>query len=228
MMAMDRSFFCPLFLGFLSILFLLGIGCPSNSIGQVPGNISGKLKMDGQYYLQDSAIGAQEVPEKARLNAYGDLQWRKGDFSAGLRYEAYHPPLLGYDQRFEGSGVPYRFARYRGDLVDVTVGNFYEQFGSGMIFRSYEEKGLGYDNSVDGVRVISRPFDALQIKGVYGRQRNYWEKGNGIVRGVDAEVYVNSLHDSLSDSKTQPRPIIFPRTSAPGPDVSTFTTGCSV
>ncbi len=195
----------PFFKGF-SFLFLLCLiqGMPPGSVkGQVPGNISGSIKMDAQYYLQDSAIGAPEVPEKTRLNAYGDLRWRKGNFSAGARYEAYHPPLLGYDQRFKGSGIPYRFARYRGDLVDVTVGNFYEQFGSGMIFRTYEEKGLGYDNSLDGVRVISRPFEALQIKGVYGRQRNYWEKGEGLVRGVDAELYVNSLHDSLQDAKTQ-------------------------
>ena len=175
----------------------------AGSAQKVPGNISGSIQMDAQYYLEDSLIGAEQVPEKTRMNAYGDLRWRKGDFSVGARYEAYHPPLLGYDQRFEGSGIPYRFARYRGDLVDVTVGNFYEQFGSGMIFRAYEEKGLGYDNSLDGVRVISQPFDALKIKGVYGRQRNYWDKGAGIVRGVDAELYVNSLHDSLETAKTQ-------------------------
>lgn len=190
--------------GSLSFLFFFfPLFQPFSLIAQVPGNIHGSIQMDGQYYLPDSAIGAEEVPERTGINAYGDLRWRKGDFSAGLRYEAYQPPLLGYDQRFEGNGIPYRFARYRGDLVDVTVGNFYEQFGSGMIFRTYEEKGLGLDNSLDGIRVKSQPFDALQIKGVYGRQRNYWNKSPGIVRGLDAELYVNSLHDSLADSKTQ-------------------------
>ncbi|MFB6258468.1 MAG: DUF6029 family protein [Flavobacteriales bacterium] len=190
-----------LFASFLAAL-TLSFGA-SSLMAQVPGSVHGSIQMDGQYYLKDKAIGAQAVPEKTRINSYGDLRWRKGKFSAGMRYEAYHPPLLGYDQRYKGSGVPYRFARYRGDLADVTVGNFYEQFGSGMILRTYEEKGLGYDNSLDGIRVISRPFEALQIKGVYGKQRSFWSKGPGLVRGVDAELYVNSLHDSLKDAKTQ-------------------------
>ena len=49
--------------------------------------------------------------------------------------------------------MPYRFARYTSDGLDVTVGNYYEQFGSGLVLRSYEDKGLGIDNSLDGVRL---------------------------------------------------------------------------
>lgn len=187
-------------LAFLGLFALLHQG---KVHAQLPGNVNGNIVMDGQYYLPDSAIGAEQLPQETGINAYGDIQWRKGDFSAGLRYEAYQPPLLGYDKRFEGNGIPYRFARYRGDLVDVTLGNFYEQFGSGMIFRTYEEKGLGLDNSLDGIRVRSRPVEAVQIKGVYGKQRNYWDKSPGLVRGVDGELYVNSLHDSLKNAKTQ-------------------------
>jgi len=48
----------------------------------------------------------------------------------------------------------------------VTVGNYYEQFGSGMIFRSYEERGLGYDNAMDGVRIKYVPYKGVYLKGV--------------------------------------------------------------
>jgi hypothetical protein len=37
-------------------------------------------------------------------------------------------------------------------MVGVTIGNFYDQFGSGMIFRAYEERQLGIDNSLDGIK----------------------------------------------------------------------------
>ena len=40
-------------------------------------------------------------------------------------------------------------ATYTIDGLEITAGNFYEQFGSGLIFRSYEEKGLGIDNAMD-------------------------------------------------------------------------------
>ena len=43
---------------------------------------------------------------------------------------------------------------WSGDGVGVTIGNFYDQFGSGMIFRAYEERHLGIDNALDGIRFI--------------------------------------------------------------------------
>ena len=41
------------------------------------------------------------------------------------------------------------FARYADSpKVDFTVGNFYEQFGSGIVLRAYEEWALGIDNAL--------------------------------------------------------------------------------
>jgi len=50
--------------------------------------------------------------------------------------------MLGYDAAYEGNGIPYRFANYKKDDLEVTVGNFYEQFGNGLILRTYEDKTL--------------------------------------------------------------------------------------
>ena len=44
----------------------------------------------------------------------------------------------------------------------MTVGNFYDQFGSGLVFRSYEERNLGIDNAMDGFRLILQPIDGVQ------------------------------------------------------------------
>ena len=40
------------------------------------------------------------------------------------------------------------------------MGNYYEQFGSGLVLRTYEDKGLGVDN-VDGLRLKYSPFNGL-------------------------------------------------------------------
>ena len=93
----------------------------------------------------------------------------------------------------------YRFARYndpeRG--VDVTVGNFYDQFGSGLVFRSYEERNLGIDNAMDGFRLIFKPIEGVQAKFIYGKQRfdfdNGLVNGPGVVRAVDVETDLNAL-----------------------------------
>ena len=138
-------------------------------------------------------------PSKTGYNAFANVLYNQGNFSAGMRYESYLNAVIGFPGRFNGSGVGYRFARYndpeRG--VDVTVGNFYDQFGSGLVFRSYEERNLGIDNAMDGFRLILKPIDGVQAKFIYGKQRfdfdNGLVNGPGVVRAVDVETDLNAL-----------------------------------
>ena len=116
------------------------------------GAIHGNFEANAQYYKPDSLIGAPAVPEKMLMNGFANFIYTNDNFSAGLRYESYLDPLQGFDARYKGSGIPYRFISYKNDGLEVTVGSYYEQFGSGLIFRSYEERGLGYDNAMDGIR----------------------------------------------------------------------------
>ena len=116
------------------------------------GTISGSLQSDIQTYTQDTLIGAPEVPERILSNTFFNLLFTRGKFTAGIRFESYQGPLLGIDPRYgtsgngTGLGIPYRFAKYADDNFEVTAGNFYEQFGSGMILRTYEERNLCFDN----------------------------------------------------------------------------------
>ncbi len=164
------------------------------------GSISGDLQLDAQYYVSDSTTGAEEVPEDIRMNGYLNLIYTRGAFSAGLRYESYEKPLLGYDPRFEGTGITYRFASYTTDILEATIGDFYEQFGNGMILRSYEDRQLGFDNAIDGFRLKVRPIEGLTLTGLLGRQRSFFDKGPGIVRGADADLNLNRLFSGLQES----------------------------
>jgi hypothetical protein len=166
------------------------------------GEIHGNFQMDAQNYYEDTVIGAQKVPESMRMNAFANVNYTRGAFKAGIRYESYLKPLLGFDSRYNGSGITYRYASYEVDDLEFTVGNFYEQFGTGLIFRSYEERGLGVDNAMDGIRLRYKPTKGVYIKGVIGQQRFFFEKGEGLVRGLDAEVNLNEFLSSMSELKT--------------------------
>ncbi len=155
--------------------------------------IHGDFQSDVQTYKPDPLIGAPTVPERVRTNTFANLLMTSGRFSAGVRYEAYLAPLQGFDPRYRGQGIPYRFASYSADRLQVTVGNFYEQFGNGLIFRSYEERNLGIDNSLDGLRVRVTPYQGVRLTGIIGRQRFFFDKSPTIVRGGDAEVSLNDL-----------------------------------
>ncbi|MCX6153207.1 MAG: DUF6029 family protein [Candidatus Kapabacteria bacterium] len=166
------------------------------------GRLSGNFQLDGQYIMKDNAIGVVDTLEKIRSNSFLNLNYSASNFSFGLRYEGYFNRMLGYDNQYNGSGIPYRFATYNSEQIDITVGNFYEQFGSGMIYRSYQDWALGIDNSTDGARFKYRPASGLQILGLIGKQRYYWDKSPGIIRGADISIDLNEF-SSLFSGKTE-------------------------
>ncbi len=186
---------------------ILGISLLSGSLtvlGQSisGGSISGNMESTFQYLKEDTLIGATQPDEKALLNTYMNVFYTNGGIKAGIRAESYLPRIQGYPNRFDGTGIGMRYAGYANDFVDITVGNFYEQFGSGMIFRAYEDRNLGYDNSVDGLRLILKPMNGVTIKGIYGNQRYSFQGGQviksaGLTRGVDGEVNLNAFFHGL-------------------------------
>lgn len=166
------------------------------------GELHGNFQVDAQYYNQDSLIGAPVVPEKILSNGFMNLWYTKGNFTGGIRYENYLNVMQGFDPRYKGSGIPFKFASYKNDKLEATAGNFYEQFGGGMILRAYEERGLGYDNVFDGFRVRYQPVKGLYLKGLIARQRAFFALSPGIIRAFDVEVSVNELIPQFENSKT--------------------------
>ncbi len=185
------------------LLLLLSAICLTHlTHAQDGGQVHGNFSTDIQYYNEDSAIGAVVLPQRMGANGWGNIIYTNGAFEAGVRFESYTPPLAGYPAGlpYSGSGIGYRYARYTMSDLEVTVGNFFEQFGQGMILRSYEERYLGVDNAMDGLRVKYRPVPGINLKGFVGQQRlnfaNQAVKGPGTVRGFDAEISLSEFFDS--------------------------------
>ncbi len=165
------------------------------------GDVHGNFQATAQYYIPDSTIGAPTVPEKMLMNGFANIIYTKGKFTAGIRYESYLNTLQGFDPRYQGNAIPYRFATYKSDALEVTVGNFYQQFGNGLILRSYEERGLGFDNALDGIRLKYEVINGLYLTGLTGKQRSFMTQGPGIIRGFDGELQINEVFKKLADKK---------------------------
>ena len=175
-----------------NLLFIFLIISPLMSFAQNNwGSIRGNFESNMQTYMDDPAIGATAADEIILNNAFLNILYTKNDFTAGLRYESYLNALMDYDSEYKGNGIPYRFATYNSDGLEVTVGNYYEQLGSGLIFRTYEDKGLGIDNAMDGIRLKYNPVSGLHLKSFIGKSRTYFEYAEGIIRGADMEFNIN-------------------------------------
>jgi len=163
-------------------LFAFSISAAGQSDLLSKGQLHGNFQTNVQYYLRDTVIdpeGAAYPDERLLATGFLNLTYTQGDFMAGLRYENYQNNLIGLPEGFQGQGIPYRFIRYRRDGLDVTVGSYYEQFGSGLVFRAYEERGLGLDNAMDGLRLLYEVRPGINIKALIGRQRLYFETTEG-------------------------------------------------
>ena len=91
---------------------------PANNAGEIHGN----LQTDAQYYSTDTSIGATPVPEKMLMNGFANINYVKGNFTAGLRYESYLNTIQGFDPRYKGNGIPYRYATYKARSEERRVG----------------------------------------------------------------------------------------------------------
>ena len=185
----------------MCLVFVSGAQKLQAQQSNVMSNITGNFEVSSQYYKPDSAILAPDVPEKLLSNGFFNLNYESGNFKAGLRYESYLNALQGFDPNYRGSGITYRFAQFTKDEITITVGNFYDQFGNGLIFRSYEERALGVDNAMDGLHIKYNPYKGIVLKGFVAEQRNFFAKGPGIVRGFDGDIQLNDAIDSWATKK---------------------------
>jgi hypothetical protein len=182
---------------FTAISFAIFFTFNAQDFGMVKGN----LETTFQGLKTDSAINALAPPSKTLINSYINIYYTYKGFKAGGRFESYLPALQGYPKNFVGNGIGMRFAGYSDEKLDVTLGNFYDQFGSGMIFRAYENRNLGYDNAMDGIRLAYRPKPGIILKAVYGKNRlsftNGFKNADGLVRGLDGEICLNDAFKFL-------------------------------
>ena len=173
--------------------------------------INGSFQTDAQYYRLDQGIGINDLNgKKFGVNGFGKVGFSSGDFSAGMRFEAFLPEMNGFRGELNGVGLANFFATYDNGFIGVTVGDIYDQFGSGLVFRSYEEWSLGMDNSLRGVRTVIRPTQGVTLKGVYGRQRYFWapylerdfkdSDYRGTVTGVDGEWDLNQSIPAMNNA----------------------------
>lgn len=149
---------------------------------------------------QDDKIGTEKTSDKVLNNTYLDLNLNSEVIDAGARFEYLQHPLPGFDKEFKGWGVPHVYVKAKAKGFDITMGDFYEQFGSGFILRAYEERSLGIDNSLRGVRAKINAIPGMRVTALAGVQRCYWNWSLGsTIYGADAEIDMNEYFHYLSN-----------------------------
>ena len=97
-------------------------------------------------------------------NNFLKVDYYKGRFSSGLQMEGFFPTTVGYPYAQNKLTLSNLYAAWTDNSYSVTVGSFYDQLGSGLLFRSWEDRALGLNNAVFGARFNYRFDDIVSAK----------------------------------------------------------------
>lgn len=147
----------------------------------------GNVRSDWLVPQNDAVIGTEITNQNLLSNTVAQFSLTYKQWEAGLRYEYQQHPLPGFEKDFTGYGLPYAYLRGHLGCFDVTLGSYYEQFGSGFILRTYEAPTLGIDSHLRGLRLALDAGAGVQIKAIAGRQRHYWSTNPANIFGLDGE-----------------------------------------
>ena len=196
--------------------FLLLLGVAAASIFAVEeasaqikageGQVSIALESNNSYYAPDKKLEeiGLVVPEKRVRGNFGSNDYLKvdyniGRFSVGVQVDGYLPAMYGYDfydycQRDSKLNMFLtKYVQWEDTNWGVRLGDIYDQFGSGLIFRAYEDRALGFNNSLAGGRAYYNFNNMVNVKVIAGLPRLYDVRSKSAVWGGDLSLSISDM-----------------------------------
>ncbi len=160
------------------------------------GQISGNLETNANFFIRDSLIGAANTPQYDRqlygADAWLNLSYSNRGFDFGLRFDLFNNSnLLNPTGSYTDEGIGRWFIHKNIQKLDISVGYLYDQVGSGIIFRAFEERPLLIDNALFGARLVYELLPEWKIKAFTGRQKQQFDVYSSVIKGVSVDGYLS-------------------------------------
>ena len=170
------------------------------------GQVSIALESNNSYYAPDKTLEdiGLVLPEKRTRGDFGSNDYLKvdyniGRFSAGIQVDGYLPAMYGYDfydysQRTSKLNMFLtKYVQWEDANWGVRLGDIYDQFGNGLIFRAYEDRALAFNNSLVGGRAHYNYNNMVNVKVLAGLPRLYDMRSNTAVWGADLSLSFSEM-----------------------------------
>lgn len=160
------------------------------------GHLTGSLESNNHFYVEDAAndfypsMQPQLKDGKTfASNDYLKLDYFKGSLSAGMQLEGYFPSLVGFPISESVMSLSNLYLTWRDKSYSVTAGTFYEQLGSGLLFRSWEDRMLGLNNAMLGARATYNFQDKISVRAFWGIPRLGKVEDNVAMMGFERKFF---------------------------------------
>ena len=163
-------------------------------LAQNNSNLTVGFESNSQYYMDDEKTGDFTEENRFRSNNYLKIDYLISNFYFGIQTESYEPmSLLNYSPDFNQTNIALYYAGYKSKKIEVAAGYFYEQYGSGLILRSWENRQLGINNALRGAKVKFSPSENIEFSALYGNQRSGFDVSDASIYGFNSEINISSI-----------------------------------
>ncbi len=170
--------------------FVITLSILSFSYSQ-SNKIYGSYESNAVYYQENEEEAYQN---KLASNNYLNIKYLfNSNWNVEVQVESYLPKKLqSYSDSFENTHLSTLNINYSKNNFGFTIGSIYDQFGSGLILRTWEDRQLGINNSIWGLR-STYGNEKVNLKLLAGWQKKGSEISVGKVIGFDSEfTLINS------------------------------------
>ncbi len=166
------------------------------SLAQDEAQVSGNLEMNGNFFNRDTLIGAANTPQYDHQLFGGEswlqLKYNYKGFEVGGRFDFYHNSnLINPQSSFNGQGLGRWYVSKDIYNLGISIGYLYDQIGSGIIYRAFEERYLGIDNALFGGSLTYNLTENWEIKGFVGKQKNRFDLYQSVIKGAGIEGFIS-------------------------------------
>ncbi|MBR9922756.1 MAG: hypothetical protein GYB31_18145 [Bacteroidetes bacterium] len=159
------------------------------------GRFSGNLQANGNFFMRDTLIGAANTPQYDHqlygADAWLNLNYSNWGFDFGVRFDLFNNSnLLNPQSSYTDQGIGNWYVNKHFDKLHISAGYLYDQIGSGIIYRAYEQRALAIDNALAGLRLAYDILPDWQIKVFTGRQKQQFELYGSVIKGMSVDGFI--------------------------------------
>lgn len=180
---------------FLASVFSFNAMAEETPSGNSEGYVTGSFETNTNGYVKDDRTTATVPDGNFGSNNYLKLDYYNSRFTAGIQLEGYAPALVGYSSDLKGVNLTNYYVSWKDEDFSITAGTVYDQFGSGLLFRSWEDRAIGLNNAVTGARLTYSYNDILNVKAIWGMPRFGMKHSQTQVKGADMSFVISNLFD---------------------------------
>jgi Family of unknown function (DUF6029) len=153
--------------------------------------ISGEFQNNNNFFTRDTTVRAANNPLYDNLLS-GSEAWLalrysgSNGFNANVRFDIFNNSnILNPQGAYSNAGLGMFNVSKEWEKLTITAGHIYDQIGSGIIYRAYEDRALLIDNATFGIQAKYDITNNLTAKAFTGQVRNLFDRYKSILKGAN-------------------------------------------